>query len=485
MNQISTTLDAAAGDAAAADVAQGSTIAQALAGFAVGLEHDRVPAEARRRAVLLMLDAIGIAFACTRYDFAHRMLSGVASLDETPAGGGFPVIGMAARLPWRDALLMNAYLAHGLDFDDTHVEGVVHATAAAMPTALVTAAWRGRSGRDAVTAYIAAVETAVRVGAAAKGGFHQVGYHPTGLANTFGAALAAARLLDLTAEQAAHAQGIALSTASGSLEFLADGAWTKRMHPGWAGMSGATAAALARQGFQGPALAYEGRFGLYNMLLQNAAAQCDLPRLTEGLGEVWEVAKVAVKPLPACHFAHASADAAAILAKTHGLQAADVERLELAVPDGVVKVICEPEAQKRLPANPYEAQFSVHYLAATAFLKGAVTLRDLEPEAIRDPAVLDLMGRTSYRVDPASPFPKYFSGEAIVTTRDGRTLSHREEMNRGCADRPLSADEIVEKFMANATMTLSPARAAAVCDAVLDLDEPDLEAAEVLEMLAG
>ena len=476
MNQFSTDLGTEAGGAVS------RPLSQVLADFAIGLDHDAVPEAARQRAVLLMLDAIGIAFACTRYDFAHRMLSGMASLD---AGGDMPVIGMAARLPWRDALVMNAYLAHGLDFDDTHVEGVVHATAAAMPTALVTAAWRGRSGRDAVTAYIASVETAVRVGAAAKGGFHQVGFHPTGLANAFGATLAAARLLDLTAEQAAHAQGIALSTAGGSLEFLNDGAWTKRMHPGWAGMSGATAAALAKQGFQGPALAYEGRFGLYNMLLQKAAASCDLPRLTEGLGEVWEVAKVAVKPLPACHFAHASADAAAILAQQHGLTADDVESLELAVPEGVVKVICEPQAQKRRPANPYEAQFSVHYLSANAFLKGGVSLRDLEPDAIRDPAVLALADRTSYRVDPDSPFPKYFSGEARIVTKDGRTLTHREEMNRGCADRPLSAEDIVAKFMSNATMTLSPARAAEVRDAVLMMDEADLPAEDLLELLAG
>lgn len=459
-----------------------ASIAQRLAGFATGLRHEDVPAEARRRVVLLMLDAIGIALACTRYDFAHRMLSGIASLD---GNGDIPVIGMAARLPWRDAIVMNAYLAHGLDFDDTHVEGVVHPTAAAMPTALVLAAQRGRSGQDAVTAYIASVEAAVRVGAAAKGGFHQVGYHPTGLANAFGCALAAARLMDLTAEQAAHAQGIVLSMAGGSLEFLEDGAWTKRMHPGWAGMSGATAAALARQGFRGPALPYEGRFGLYNMFLQNAAAQCDLPRICEGLGQVWEVAKVAVKPLPACHFAHASADAAAALAQRHGLTAADVERLELLVPQDVVKVICEPEAQKRAPANPYEAQFSVHYLAATAFLKGGVTLRDLEPDAIADPAVLELMQRTGYRVDPDAPFPKYFSGEAVVHTRDGRTLSHREEMNRGCADRPLTAEDIVAKFMGNATLAVSTARAEAIRDAVLELDDPLLEAAEILELLAG
>lgn len=476
MNQFSADLGTAAGDADA------PTIAASLAAFAVGLGHDQVPAAARRRAVLLMLDAIGIALACTRYDFAHRMLSGVASLDD---GGSMPVIGMVARLPWRDALLMNAYLAHGLDFDDTHVEGVVHTTAAAMPTALVTAAQRGRSGQEAVSAYIAAVETAVRVGAAAKGGFHQVGYHPTGLANTFGCTLAAARLMDLTVEQAVHAQGVALSMACGSLEFLEDGAWTKRMHPGWAGMSGATAAALARQGFQGPSLPYEGRFGLYNMLLQNAAAQVDLPRLTRGLGSEWEVAKVAVKPLPACHFAHASADAAAHLAKQHGLTAQDVESLELLVPEGVVKVICEPQAQKRLPASPYEAQFSVHYLAATAFMKGGVTLRELEPDAIADPAVLDLVRRTSYRVDPNSPFPKYFSGEAVVKTRDGRTLSHREEMNRGCADRPLSEADIVEKFMGNALLAVSPTRADAIRDAVLELDDPLVDAGELMEMLAG
>jgi len=203
------------------------------------------------------------------------------------------------------------------------------------------------------------------------------------------------------------------------------------------------------------------------------------------MARAWEVAKVAVKPLPACHFTHASADAAAHLARTHGLTADDVESLELLVPEGVVKVICEPEAQKRAPASPYEAQFSVHYLAATAFMKDGVTLRELEPDTIADPAVLDLVQRTSYRVDPASPFPKYFSGEAVVKTCDGRTLSHREEMNRGCADRPLSEADIIEKFMGNALLTVSPARAEAIRDAVLELDDPMIDAGELMELLAG
>ena len=234
-------------------------IAVSLAAFAEALEFDAIPEQIRMRAKLLILDAVGIALASTRYEFAHRTLSAARELGE----GTSDVIGFSAKLGLRDAILLNGVLVHGLDFDDTHGRGVIHATASCFPAALGIAAKYNASGRDFLTAYVLGMEVATRLGSVAKGGFHQVGFHPTGLVGTFGCALIAGKLQGQTAEQLAMAQGVALSTASGSLEFLEDGTWTKRMHPGWAGVAGLTAATLARHGFSGPKAVYEGRFGLF------------------------------------------------------------------------------------------------------------------------------------------------------------------------------------------------------------------------------
>lgn len=455
-------------------------IARQLAAFVDGLDGEAIPAEVRERARLLILDAVGIALASTQYDFSHRTLNALREFGE----GSSPVIGYGTHLALRDAVTMNGFLIHGLDYDDTHTRGVIHATASCFPTALGMADDLAASGHDLVTAYVAGMEVATRLGSVAKGGFHQTGFHPTGLIGIFGATLIAGRMRNLTEDQLASAQGIALSLASGSLEFLQDGAWTKRIHPGVAGAQGITAAALGRNGFVGPKAVYEGRFGLYASHLGPLFDNCDLSLATEGLGETWEVANVAVKPLPACHFTHGSADAAVILRDKHELTPDMIESVRALVPGEVVKTVCEPVATKKRPQNSYDAQFSIPFAVASGIRHGRFGLRELEPGALSDPETLALAQKVEYEVDPNSPFPKYYSGEVIIRLKDGREVSHREEINRGSSDRPLSAEDITRKFRENAAMALSDAAVARVEDAVLSLDDID-NAQAFAALLAG
>lgn len=441
-------------------------ISRRLAEFAVGVSPGDVPVDVTEQAKRHMLDSLGIALAASGFDFAKRAASAIAGL----AGeGAHPVIGFPLRLPLRDAVLLNGLLIHGLDFDDTHSDAVVHASASAVPTALHMARQHGASGREAVLAYLLGVEASARIGAAAQGGFHQVGFHPTGMVGAFGSALTAGRLAGATAAQLAGAQGIVLSMAAGSLEFLEDGSWTKRLHPGWAGACAITAVALARSGFKAPPAAYEGRFGLFRSHLQ-ARAPVELSRCAEQLGSLWEMRNVALKPYPCCHFNHAFADAALALRAAHGLLPEQIARITCRIHEGQVKVVCEPEASKKAPANSYDAQFSVHYAVCAALVHGRFTLDELEEEAIRDPRVLALTARTSYETDPASLFPRYYGGELVIETVDGRHLVHREPHNRGSDAKPLSATDVERKFMDNATRVLSPARASHVLDLVMGLD---------------
>jgi 2-methylcitrate dehydratase PrpD len=441
-------------------------LAEELSRFALGLTYEQIPAAVRDRAKHLILDSVGIALASTKYLFASVSF---AALEELGTGKS-PVIGIGRKLALRDAVLMNGILVHGLDFDDTHSRGVIHGTSSSFPCALALADRDDKDGKALLVAYVAAMEVATRLGAVAKGGFHQVGFHPTGLIGAFGCTLAAARILGLDADRATMAQGITLSMASGSLEFLEDGSWTKRMHPGWAGVVGITAATLAKHGFVGPRGAYDGRFGLYAGHLGKYFEQADLGLATENLGRSWQINEVAVKPIPACHFAHAAADAAALLHREHGLAAKDIRRIRVLVPQEVVKTVCEPVANKRNPANSYDAQFSIPYIVATGLLKGRFTLAELEDGALKDRAVLNLASRVDYEIDQASTFPRHYTGEVIVETEDGHTLRHREGVNRGCADRPLSNGEVVAKFFDNADRAVPRRAAEHIRDAVLDFD---------------
>ncbi|EWY37796.1 2-methylcitrate dehydratase [Skermanella stibiiresistens SB22] len=450
-----------------------ATISSTLADFAAGLNWDAIPAEIRTRAKHHILDAVGIALAAGTFDFAHRTLTALNGLSGG-AAGTVGVIGKSMRLAPRDAALANGILCHGLDFDDTHLGGVVHATVSSMPCALSAGVLAGASGRDLVVAYILGIEVAARLGSVAKGGFHQVGFHPTGLVGAFSSALVAGKLFGLSAGQLAHAQGIALSMGSGSLEFLEDGAWTKRMHPGWAASSGITAAALAREGFIGATAPYEGRFGLYNAFLGPRAAECDLDLATAGLGSRWELSHTAIKPFPACHFTHGCIDAAIKLAPE--VDTGAIRRIRALVPGEVVKTVCEPVANKKRPANSYDAQFSIPYLVAVGLRHGRMALADIERPMLDDPEILAIADKVDYEVDPKSGFPRHYSGEVIVEMTDGRVLNHREQINRGAPDRPLTNGEIIEKYRTNASLAVSTERSQAIEAAVLACHESDAAA---------
>jgi len=324
-----------------------------------------------------------------------------------------------------------------------------------------------------ITAYVLAIEVVARLGAAARGGFHDVGFHPTGLVGAFGCALAAGKLMGLDQAGLAHAQGVVLSMASGSMEFLSDGAWTKRMHPGWAGVSGLTASALAGAGYRGPSQPYEGRFGLYASHLAARGLNADLSLCTRGLGGRWELMEVAVKLYPTCHFTHASIDAALAL-RAAGLRAEEIESLQVLLPQGVHPVVCEPEAAKRRPANVYESQFSIHHLVAVALLRGQLGLAELDAANLADPQIQALADRIEHLADPDADYPTFFSGELRVRTHDGREFRRRESAHCGAPDRPITAADIEAKFMGNALPALPRDQALRLRDAVLSADRaPD------------
>jgi 2-methylcitrate dehydratase PrpD len=441
------------------------TPARRLAEFASGLFFEDIPKPVLDRAKLLILDAVGCALASNAYDFSNVVIAGVTALG---GEGTCSVIGRDVRLPVRDAALANGMLIHGLDFDDTHLNSIIHATAACLPCALSFGEVRGIDGRMLLAAYACGMETAIRVGAAVKGGFHHAGFHATGLVAHFSSAVVAARMLGLPADGIVAAQGIAASTASGVQVFLEEGAWTKRMHPGWAAVAGITAALLAQKGFKAPTRPYEGRFGFFDTHIQHPPAPIDLGAELNSLGENWELAETAIKPYPVCHFIHGCADAAIELHAQ--IDPIDIAYVEALLPRDTMPIVAEPTAAKVRPTNEYEAKFSAQFVVATCIIKGVFGLADLMPAALADPVVLDLTRRVACAIDPDTAFPAYFSGGVRVTLKDGRSLFRHIRINSGAGERALDEDAVSKKFLASAALTIPLAQAERIREALLELE---------------
>ena len=452
-------------------------IATRIAQWAQAVTWADVPELVRERAALHVLDCIGLSFASLRDDFAKK------AAEATSGQGDSAVIGMSQRLPISDAALLNGILVHGLDYDDTHPPGVIHASASALPTAMALAERDRLSGADLLLGYLIAVEVSARVGTGARSGFHARGFHPTGLVGAFGSAVAAARLSGLDTTGIAAAQGIAGSLAAGSLQFLDTGAWTKRMHPGWAASTALTATRFAAAGWEAPPDVYEGRFGLYASHVPEGH-EIDPEAAVRGLGEDWELLRVAIKPFPACHFTHAFADATIALVTENDLRGEDIAEVVCLVPEQIIPVVCEPAEVKLTPRSDYDAKFSLPFVVGASATKRRFSLAELLPDALEDPATLAVASRVRYEVDPNSTFPKHFCGEVVLTTTDGRELHHRESVNRGADERPLSRADIEEKFCDNVELVTTRAVAQRVLESVLGLAEAK-DAAEAVDIWRG
>jgi 2-methylcitrate dehydratase PrpD len=450
------------------------TLGRQLADFAAALDFTDLPPAVVASIRLRTLDIIGIALAASTGETASSILG---ALDGWSAAGDCTVIGAKRTAAAPLAILANGALAHSLDYDDTHAVSITHASAVVVPVALALGEAARLDGRALVTAMVAGYESITRLGMAAPGAFHARGWHATGVCGAFAAALVAGRIEGLDADRLTAALGIAGSFASGVLAYLDDGSWVKRVHAGWAGHSGAVAAALARGGFTGPASVLDGRFGFYRTFV---GAEPD-PAPFATLGTRWETPAIGFKPYPCCHYNHAYLDCALDLRRMHALRAEDVEAVECRVPAGQVPIVCEPREAKLKPRSSYDAQFSLPYSVASALLDGRVGLDTYAPERLGEPERLALAARVGHVVDPDSPFPHGFPGWVRVRLRDGRTLEARAPDGRGSLACPLPPGAIVDKFRDNASRALPTARVTELEHAALSLDAlPDVGALAVL-----
>jgi 2-methylcitrate dehydratase PrpD len=413
------------------------SVAEQLADRILALDPARLPAPLRARCEDLAVDVLGLCVTARNENYVRATLA--ACDDDGPC----TAIGHARTLSAAGAALVNGTAAHGEDFDDTFEGGPVHAGAVVVPAVLAACERHNPDGPSALIGIAVGVETMCRLSLLAPKLVHKAGFHPTAVFGTLASAAGVGAALRLDRAQMVDALGIAGSMAAGIIEYLAEGAWTKRMHAGWSAQSGIRAALLAKHGFSGPRTVLEGTHGFLHAFAHKTDAPYAL--LTGDFGERWVTETLAFKLYPCGTMTHPYIDCARRLG-TRGLAAADVREMICEVGEGTVHRLWEPLADKQRPPNGYAAKFSTPYCIAAGFVHGNVGLGSFTDAAVQDHAVRALAAKVRYVIDPHNPYPSNFTGHIRAVMADGREIAERQPHIRGGAHEPLSRAEIEEKF---------------------------------------
>lgn len=443
-----------------------AAITAEIAAYCAGLDFASLPAEVQERTRFLVLDLVG-NIVRGRHDAESTPALIAASRALGLAAGGSAVLGDSARYTPAGAAFLNGALAHSLDFDDTHAAGTLHPGAPVIPAALAAAEMVGADGRTVLSAIVAGYEVTCRLAVALPGGDHyDRGYHPTATCGAFGAAAAAGRVFGLDAAAMQDAFGIALSQAAGSLQFLANGAWTKRFQVGWSAMNGLAAATLAREGFRGASEAFEGKAGFLRAYAPNPQPE----RAVRGLGHEFELMQTAVKPYPSCRYGHACVDAAIALRDELGLKPEEVESVTMGLPNKGMLLVGAPLAYKQNPQNVVDGQFSGPFVVSCGLVTGHMGWDSYA--LLQDPTVRSLLPKINCVEDPEvqALFPDYMAGKLTVRAR-GQDHVRLVKVAKGEPDNFLTEAELRAKFHGLADAVLGAERAAQLADAVIGLEK--------------
>lgn len=418
----------------------GAPFARRLAADVAALATGPLPAPVLARTHALLRDYLGVALGGAPAESTVALRRGLAALG---LRGDGTVFGATERLPAPHAALVNGAAAHALEMDDTHQGGSIHLGASVFSAALAAAELADASGARVLRAAVAGYEVAARLAEALGPAAHYArGFHPTGTCGAFGAAAAAGVVLGLDENALTAALGVAGSQAAGSMEFLADGTWTKRLHPGWAASAGLHAAAFAAAGFRAPATIVEGRFGVLHAYSDGARTE---PLL--GAAEL-AVMRTSIKPHACCRYMQGPIDAVLTLREQHAIAPDTVARIEVGVLAAAAPIIAEPAAAKQRPGSVVDAQFSLPFGVAVALVRGSASADDFVLAALTDETIRSLMERVTAVRDPAldAVYPRVWPSWVRIHLRDGRILATHVDHPHGDPENFLDDAELDAKF---------------------------------------
>jgi 2-methylcitrate dehydratase PrpD len=456
-------------------------VSRVLAGFLARVRFDDLPAAVVADAKLAVLDWFGSALAGALEEPARIAREVVAGLGVADEASVLP----AMRASAAGAALANGVASHILELDDVHKGSTLHGAAPIVPAALAVAERERADGRAFLLAVTLGYEAGLRVGEAVNPSHYRF-WHPTGTAATFGAAAAAGSLLRLDVDRMLDALGTAGTQAAGLWEFNADGAMSKHLHPGKAAFNGVLAADLARRGFTGATRILEGERGFFRA----TSAGHDATRITDGLGERWKVSENCYKLHSCCGHTHTAIDTALALRATLGWTATEaateLAAVHVATYGPGYEIVREPN-----PRTPYQAKFSLAYVAAAALLEGRVGLAQFDaarfgPAGVVEPALAAVLARTRVAVDPVltAGYPRCWPARLRLELTDGRVVEGGADFPRGNPENPVPAAALADKARDLIAPRYGAGFAERVVAAVERLErEPDL-AALMRELMA-
>ncbi|MBI4190117.1 MAG: MmgE/PrpD family protein [Betaproteobacteria bacterium] len=413
-----------------------TTAAQTLAEFAAGLKFDSIPSAVIERAKDCVIDTVGACIYGSTLAWS-RIVIGYA--ERYGKGGRSAIIGTPLKVQAPHAALANGALAHAFEMDSLVQPSVgVHPGASLTAPGLAVAQETGASGKEFITAFVAAGEVMHRIGDASLHSSEKLGFHAPGLTGAFGGAVVAGRLLKLDTGQMTNALGIAGSLCAGLLEFSkSGGGMVKRLHLGRAAESGVLAAALARDGFTGPHTVLEGRFGYLNVFCRDG----DAKRFTAGLGEIWNILRITFKRY-SCHItAHVPVTAVLELKTRYGISGDDVASITVAGSEKMVSHHDIPE-----PQDMTMAQYSTPFCVALAFYRDPRDPDVFSDAAVNDPAIRALCRKVKVELRQETHAENPLASRVTVRLKDGRELVQDQQYFPGMSQQPLSRAQLQEKF---------------------------------------
>jgi 2-methylcitrate dehydratase PrpD len=372
-----------------------------------------------------------------------------ALADELDRGEARLALGRRATI--RAAAIINGSAAHTVEVDDIYRDGIYHPGAPTIPAALALAQARRASGEAFLRAVIVGYEISTRIGAA-MGRAHYKYWHNTGTIGCFGAAAAAAELLQLDRTRFAHALATVATFSAGLQQAFRMDSMSKPLHAGHAAEAGVTAALAAAEGVIGSLDVMEGEAG-YGRAMGDGP---DWEKALATLGRDFHITRMTFKNHACCGHTFAAIDGALAVQSQLGVAARDIERVRVGTYRAGVEV-----AHYADPHTPAEARFSMKYVVATALAHGSVRLAAFEPPRLEDALTRDLMRRVDVALDPAldATFPGQRAARVAIVARDGRSAEHLQPTRKGDPDAPLTDQELEAKYLELAAPVIGDARA--------------------------
>ena len=428
---------------------------ETIARFAVETESEQLPPWTMHEAKRCFINYLAVSLGALREPGAGIILEWARREGAAPKA---TIIGTGDRTSATLAALANGYLAHLLDYDDTHYPTILHPSAPIWPAIQALAEERSLSGREALAAFVIGVEVACRLSLSVHPWHYDAGWHITGTAGIFGAAAAAGRLIGLTVPQMVQALGVAGTQAGGVREVM--GSMSKALHPGKAASNGIQSAVLALAGFTSAEGIVEGRRGFWAVLSQSGH---DEEAIVRDLGSRWELRNNGLKAYANGVVAHPLQDAAIALRNEDGVRPYDVMSIRARVHPLVMELMDRPS-----PHDGLDGKFSFQYCVAAGLVDGAGYPVQFTDERFHDQAIASLVKKVSGTADPSIA-----EDEAYITATlaDGHIVERHVAHATGSPSNPMSDEALEAKFRALASVALPLDQAERLLEASWRLDQ--------------